>query len=544
MYRIPYTGYKRFPCKEVKIGSIGIGGKNPVRVQTMTNTNTLDIKATAEQIIRIKEAGSEIVRISTPGINEARALPGIKKLLKQTSIEIPVVADVHFSPAVAEMAARYVEKIRINPGNYSDISKSSRKVEFSEAGFNTEKEITRGRLTPLLKICKQYGTALRIGINHGSLSWRIVNRYGNTPEGMVESALEFIEICREENFHNIVLSLKASNPLTMIHANRLMAEKMYHKELYYPIHLGVTEAGYGHNGIIKSALATGLLLTEGIGDTIRVSLTCPPEHEIPVAKAITENAERLISASSDSLLSYNWPYNPFTFHRRITNKTENIGGGNKPVIIYTGYSKLELSPPDISDSGGFKPEQLNIVEWEGHFSAIRKKIFELYSSDNNLPVILNYGLNNESESNFLYNFSIVAGSLLADGVLDGIMISNVPEKNEEDVIKTVFSTLQASRSRITTNELVSCPSCGRTKFDIEKAVEDVDKATKEFKGLKIAVMGCVVNGPGEMADADYGYVGAGENKVNIYRKNNIVKTGVPENEALTLLIELIRSDNK
>jgi len=538
-YIQPYTIYSRFKTKEVNIGGITLGGNNPIRIQTMTNTNTLDTHSTIEQIKKIYDIGADYVRLTVQGVKEVENLPNIIKKLKENNIKIPLIADVHYNPKVAEIAAQIVSKVRINPGNYTDISKSANQINFTEKQYAEEKEKIRNNLLPLINICKQNGTAIRIGINHGSLSWRIVSKYGNTTEGMVASAMEFIEICEQENFNNIVLSMKASNPLTMIYANRLLVQKMHESNLNYPIHLGVTEAGLGEDGRIKSSIGIGLLLLEGIGDTVRVSLTEAPEKEIPVAKAIIKETKAIIN-SNNITQNENWNYNPFCFERRKTNPIKNIGGNNSPILIFTDFKSKNILKQDISNVEELNNLSLNIIETDNlyHF---RNKINELDKNGNKNPVILKIDIKNLIEEELLYRLSIVAGGLFADGRLDGFWITGTNSENYEKIIQLSYSVLQASRARITKTEYVSCPSCGRTLFDIEKAVKDVMEATKQFAGLKIAVMGCVVNGPGEMADSDYGYVGAGNGKVNIYKGKERVLQNIAEEKAVEELVKIINS---
>jgi len=538
-YIQPYTIYSRFKTKEVNIGGITLGGNNPIRIQTMTNTNTLDTHSTIEQIKKIYDIGADYVRLTVQGVKEVENLPNIIKKLKENNIKIPLIADVHYNPKVAEIAAQIVSKVRINPGNYTDISKSANQINFTEKQYAEEKEKIRNNLLPLINICKQNGTAIRIGINHGSLSWRIVSKYGNTTEGMVASAMEFIEICEQENFNNIVLSMKASNPLTMIYANRLLVQKMHESNLNYPIHLGVTEAGLGEDGRIKSSIGIGLLLLEGIGDTVRVSLTEAPEKEIPVAKAIIKETKAIIN-SNNITQNENWNYNSFSFERRKTNPIKNIGGNNSPILIFTDFKSKNILKQDISNVEELNNLSLNIIETDNlyHF---RNKINELDKNGNKNPVILKIDIKNLIEEELLYRLSIVAGGLFADGRLDGFWITGTNSENYEKIIQLSYSVLQASRARITKTEYVSCPSCGRTLFDIEKAVKDVMEATKQFAGLKIAVMGCVVNGPGEMADSDYGYVGAGNGKVNIYKGKERVLQNIAEEKAVEELVKIINS---
>ena len=538
-YIQPYTIYSRFKTKEVNIGGITLGGNNPIRIQTMTNTNTLDTHSTIEQIKKIYDIGADYVRLTVQGVKEVENLPNIIKKLKENNIKIPLIADVHYNPKVAEIAAQIVSKVRINPGNYTDISKSANQINFTEKQYAEEKEKIRNNLLPLINICKQNGTAIRIGINHGSLSWRIVSKYGNTTEGMVASAMEFIEICEQENFNNIVLSMKASNPLTMIHANRLLVQKMYESNLNYPIHLGVTEAGLGEDGRIKSSIGIGLLLLEGIGDTVRVSLTEAPEKEIPVAKAIIKETKAIIN-SNNITQNENWNYNPFCFERRKTNPIKNIGENNSPILIFTDFKSKNILKQDINNIEELNNLSLNIIETDNIY-LFRNKINELDKNGNKNPVILKIDIKNLIEEELLYRLSIVAGGLFADGRLDGLWITGTNSENYEKIIQLSYSVLQASRARITKTEYVSCPSCGRTLFDIEKAVKDVMEATKQFAGLKIAVMGCVVNGPGEMADSDYGYVGAGNGKVNIYKGKERVLQNIAEEKAVEELVKIINS---
>ena len=533
----PYNSYSRFKTKVVNIGGIHLGGDFPIRFQTMTNTNTLDTKTTVEQISRIHNAGSDYVRLTVQGVKEAENLPNILSELKKRNISIPLIADVHYNPKVAEIAAQIISKVRINPGNYIDVSKSAKQVDFTEKEFLLEKEKIHEKLLPLLKICSQNKTAIRIGINHGSLSWRIISRYGNTPEGMVASALEFIEICNSENFQNIVLSMKASNPLTMIHANRLLVQKMTETGMNYPLHIGVTEAGLGEDGRIKSAIGIGLLLSEGIGDTIRVSLTEAPEKEIPVAKAIVNEVNKNINLNNSSV-NTKWRYNPYSFNKRPTNALNQIGGENVPILIFTDFCDEKIVFPDINNLQNSDINNLQIIEYDNLYS-IRKYISELDIKNDLNPIILKFNISSFTEEEILYKLSIIAGGLFADGRIDGLWITGTTKENYKKTLSIAYSVFQASRARITKTEYISCPSCGRTLFDIEKAVNDVILATKEFKGLKIAVMGCVVNGPGEMADSDYGYVGAGKGKVNIYKGKEVIQQNIPENEAVNELVRII-----
>ena len=538
----PYNSYSRFTTKVINIGGVKLGGDNPIRYQTMTNTNTLDTIATVEQITRIYNAGSDYVRLTVQGIKEAENLPNILNELRKRKIEIPLIADVHYNPKVAEIAAQIISKVRINPGNYIDVSKSAKQINFTEKEFLLEKEKIHEKLLPLLKICKQNQTVIRIGINHGSLSWRMISKYGNTPEGMVASAMEFLEICNAENFQNIVLSMKASNPLTMIYANRLLVHKMSENGINYPLHIGVTEAGLGEDGRIKSAIGIGLLLSEGIGDTIRVSLTEAPEKEIPVAKAIVNEVNKSITLKN-SLKNTNWNYNPFSYTKRQTTAIKQIGGENVPILIYPDFTDDNIIFPDINDLHNFDFNKIQIIE-NKNFYSVRNYIADLDFNKDVKPIILKFDISNLSEEEILYKLSLEVGGLFADGRIDGIWITGTTKENYDKILSITYSIFQASRARITKTEYISCPSCGRTLFDIEKAVNDVMASTTQFKGLKIAVMGCVVNGPGEMADSDYGYVGAGKGKVNIYKGKEQVLQNIPEHEAVSELVRIITDNQK
>ncbi len=457
---------------EVRIGDLMLGGDNPVRLQSMTNTDTNDTAASVAQCIRIIEAGADMVRLTAQGVREAESLAVIKRELRRAGFSTPLIADIHFNPAAAETAARIVEKVRINPGNYADKRASFVKAEFTDAEYAAELERIHERLRPLLTICHEYGTAIRIGVNHGSLSDRIMTRHGNTPLGMAVSAIEFIRICAAEGFNNLVLSMKSSNILVMTESVRLLVQMMKQEGFACPLHLGVTEAGEGEDGRIRSALGIGALLTEGIGDTIRVSLSEPPENEIPVARLIVESSLR----------------------HTLRSPGRGPAPGNAHIKIHSGEPTLFLKY-EIADA-----HELAVI-----------------SSVDAAPALL------PRKATAL---KIDTGSLLPSA-----MISSV-----EDGI------LQAARIKITRNDYISCPTCGRTKFDLPAAVAAVKKATAHLSGLKIAVMGCVVNGPGEMADADYGYVGAAEGKVHIYRGTEAVYRNVPVGEAIGRLLELIESD--
>jgi len=645
------TQYSRYKTREVFIGDIPLGGNNPIRIQSMTTTDTMNTIATVEQTIRMVEAGCEYVRITAPSINEAKNLEEIKKELKVRGYNVPLIADIHFTPNAAEMAARIVEKVRVNPGNYVDKKKFDL-IEYSDAEYQEELDRIRERFIPLVKICKEYGTAMRIGTNHGSLSDRIMSRYGDTPLGMVESALEFLRICEDENYHNIVLSMKASNPQVMVQAYRLLINKMEAEGMNYPLHLGVTEAGGGEDGRIKSALGIGALLEDGIGDTIRVSLTEDPEFEAPVAIAL---ANRYKGRENHKVIKeiIESPIDPFVYNRRKSFEVLSIGGSNVPRVV-TDYSNRKItSQKDLIDIGytydeptdkwnlsdiaadlvylgkntlpfdcpnglnaiydfeiwknlktsynsypiftvkeflgsDKKPNELNfilinieefteevinkikndksvvlILETENlhGMAEQRRAFFELIENEILNPVIIKRDYLNITFEDLQLFSSTDLGSLLIDGFGDGIWLHVADLKSESEksgtyvksfikkseskekiVNRLLFNILQAARQRISKTEYIACPSCGRTLFDLQETTEMIRKRTEHLKGVKIAIMGCIVNGPGEMADADYGYVGSGVDKITLYREKNIVRRNIPAKNAVDELIDLIRED--
>jgi (E)-4-hydroxy-3-methylbut-2-enyl-diphosphate synthase len=495
----------------VTIGSLSLGGELPVRVQSMTNTDTLDTKGSVEQCIRIIEAGGELVRLTTQGMREAENLRNIKKQLREAHFYTPLCADIHFNPDVAELAARIVEKVRINPGNYADKRASFIKTDLTEAEYKAEIERTRNRVLPLIDICREYGTVIRIGVNHGSLSDRIMSRYGNTPEGMAVSAVEFLEILRGEGFHDIVVSMKSSDTRVMVESNLLLIKMMTERDMNFPVHLGITEAGEGDDGRIISAAGIGTLLAAGIGDTIRVSLSEAPEMEIPVAKEIV----RFIGGAA--------------------------GRAENPVTI-----------PDFRERGiHYKPEVIthdgrNFIDEVGNATTMDIVSFEagMPPLPEELPdnVILNPVFSKDSLEELSIDAAALLGRYFITREADGLCIRNTGKINGERLKELSYTILQATEARITRTRYVSCPTCGRTKFNLQDAVREVKKATSQFKGLKIAIMGCIVNGPGEMAGSDYGYVGAGEGKVHIYRGSEVIYKNVPEEEAVNRLLELIKTD--
>ncbi len=623
------TKYSRLITREVFIGEIPLGGNNPIRIQSMTTTDTMDTFATVEQSIRMIEAGCEYVRITAPSIKEAENLLNIKNELRKRGYKTPLIADIHFTPNAAELAARIVEKVRVNPGNYVD-KKKFQTIEYTDKEYQEELERIRERFVPLVNICKEYGTAMRIGTNHGSLSDRIMSRYGDTPLGMVESALEFLRICEDENYRNIVLSMKASNPQVMVQAYRLLVSKMHEEGMNYPLHLGVTEAGDGDDGRIKSAVGIGTLLEDGIGDTIRVSLTEPPEFEAPVAISIAKRYDERKNHESIPDIDF-IPIDPFNYQRRKTIEVAGIGGNNVPKVltdlscvdninfslfekfgyhydaetdkwnmtelasdlIYLGKNELPFESPnslklifdyekwvslydksigfpvfknlneyflskkksfllnfvfvninDLSEVEKIKNDKtlvLVLQTYNKHGMAEQRRIFfELIKLNIQNPVILKREYTEEKDETLLYS-STDLGALLLDGFGDGVWISS--NQPIEFINKTLFGILQACRTRISKTEYIACPSCGRTLFDLIEVTNKIRKRTEHLKGLKIAVMGCIVNGPGEMADADYGYVGSGIGKITLYRGKEIVKRNINSEFALDELIELIKSDN-
>ena len=625
------SSYSRWSTKEVKIGDLSIGGRQPIRVQSMTTTDTMDTLATVEQSIRMIDAGCELVRVTAPSINEAKNLENIKRKLSNRGYNVPLIADIHFTPNAAEIAARVVEKVRINPGNYAD-KKKFKVFEYTDKEYSIELERIYERFSPLVKVCKKYGTALRIGTNHGSLSDRIMNRYGDTPLGMVESALEFARICEEHNFYNIVFSMKASNPVVMVQAYRLLVHHMINENMNYPLHLGVTEAGEGQDGRIKSALGIGALLEDGLGDTIRVSLTEEPEFEIPVAKKIVERYSNRSNHDKIQEININ-PINPFEYNIRKTHQVLNIGGDNVPCVIndldllnkvtvdtlselgYTyfkeddkwGISDLACDYIDIGKKEiDFKiPGTLGIMQafsvWKHsqkdqhypcldinqylneknihpklnfiyitlstlsdkimykikddptivllldtnneHGLAEQRRIFiKLINAKIDVPVIIGRYYGDLTLSDLQLYSSTDIGGLFIDGLGDGLYLAAENCGSLDEVNSTSFGILQASRTRITKTEYISCPSCGRTQFDLQDTTAMIRSKTQHLKGIKIGIMGCIVNGPGEMADADYGYVGTGIDKISLYRGQNVIKNNINAKIATDELINLIKED--
>jgi (E)-4-hydroxy-3-methylbut-2-enyl-diphosphate synthase len=599
----------------VKVGELILGGDNPIRVQSMANVDTLNTKACVEQAVKIIQAGGEMIRFTTQGIREAENLINIKNELHKLSYKIPLIADVHFNPKVAEVAARIVEKVRINPGNYTD-KKQFRQVDYSEKEYKEELEKIHSRILPLIKICKANGTAIRIGVNHGSLSDRIMSRYGDTPAGMVESALEFLSIFKSEGFDQLVISMKSSNTRVMMQATRLLFYHMKEEGILYPIHLGLTEAGDGEDGRIKSAAGIGALLAEGIGDTIRVSLTESPELEIPVALKLASRSWRQKKELYTSSFRIS-TVNPVSYTRRKSRTVKNIGGCKIPVIlsdkIYSdSYSDGDYLPEliyfDIAPEKEYSSTESQIlISWDSWMvinsslrnnylplvpssayceglavdlplkfvltdaKNINEKLISLLSKDKNailvlqsfepdavfsirkvfeqldqasceVPVIINFNYSEEDLESLQIKAAADFACLLLDGLGDGIWFRNSGSIHQNSVFSIAKGILQACRMRAFRTEYISCPSCGRTLFDITATLHQIRQKTSHLSHLKIAVMGCIVNGPGEMADADYGYVGAGPDKVTLYRSKEVVKKNIPAAEAVEELINLIKSN--
>jgi len=654
------TAPARLKTREIKIGNLLLGAGHPIRVQTMTTTDTMDTLATVEQSIRCIEAGAELVRITAPSKKEAENLLLIRDELRRRGYHTPLVADIHFTPNAAEIAARIVEKVRVNPGNYVD-KKKFELIEYSDADYAEEIERIHDRFTPLVKICREYGTAMRIGTNHGSLSDRIMSRYGDTPMGMVESAMEFLRIARSESYHQIVLSMKSSNPQVMVQAYRLLVKTMQDEfGECYPLHLGVTEAGDGEDGRIKSAIGIGTLLQDGIGDTIRVSLTEDPEFEIPVCREIIRQSAVTTVADSIAIPPVKQlTYSPFEYKRRESFAVDRIGGGHVPVVIadlsklqnishedlqsvgyryqpetdkwaigdgaadyiFTGNQLLPFDLPGtlkvivypatwmeaedkskyvpIFDDAGYRNTEikaaLNFVMFDCYnqeiidesfldgiandpqvvlclssqnthpYHAVRRMFIELENRGVKNPVILTVDSNEEDTDAHLVHYAAEAGALLLDGMGDGICFGmtahayktaagddafNTSGRNyiqnrtvEGFINSTAFSILQATRTRISKTEYISCPSCGRTLFDLQETTAKIRAVTHHLKGVKIAIMGCIVNGPGEMADADFGYVGSGPGKITLYRGKEVVKRNVPSEVAVEELIQLLKEND-
>ncbi|MBI2756587.1 MAG: (E)-4-hydroxy-3-methylbut-2-enyl-diphosphate synthase [Chloroflexi bacterium] len=530
--------YRRRRAREVQIGSVAVGGNQPIRVQSMTTTRTQDLDATVAQTVRLVDVGCEIVRITAPTVTDAKAIGEIRRRLRARGIQVPLVADIHFSPAAALEAAEHVEKVRINPGNFAD-QKLFRVREYENHEYRAELERIEERFTPLVRKCKQLGVAMRIGSNHGSLSDRILNRFGDTPRGMVESALEFVRIAARNDYHDIVLSMKASNAKVMIQAYRLLVARMDEEGLEpYPLHLGVTEAGLGEDGRIKSAVGIGALLDDGLGDTVRVSLTEEPEAEIPVAQRLVAPYDAGLPAARTDLCGPVERIDPYDYARRPS-RAVSLG----PIEVGTSQPVAVLEPPEAAGRKG--PLDLTGLvtltpppPWWDAVRAYRARAAEMALAGDMRPLHLAIGVPSTDEEEVLLRTASALGSLLCDGLGDSVGLA-APLDNETRE-RLLFGVLQGSGARITRTEYVSCPSCGRTLFDLQATTERIRSKTSHLQGVKIAIMGCVVNGPGEMADADFGYVGGSPGHVNLYVGKDLVERTVPEAEADERLAALIR----
>lgn len=532
--------YQRRKSSVAKAGNVEIGGENPIRIQSMCNTNTNDTEASVAQALRIAEAGGELVRLTTQGVKEATNMANIKKALLEAGCDVPIVADVHFNPNAAFEAAATCDKVRINPGNFVDAARTFKQLEFSDEEYAQEIEKIRSKFVPFLNKCKENGTCVRLGVNHGSLSDRIMSRYGDTPAGMVESVMEFLRIAREENFDNIVISVKASNVTVMVATVRLLVEAMDAEDMHFPLHLGVTEAGDGEDGRIKSALGIGTLLAEGIGDTIRVSLSEDPECEIPVAvklrdyiearaghEPIPEPEKILPGKARDYAVALPYPEFPVMDVDFTLQPDWHYVSTSMPPAMFEDLKPIVLTTSSDNRQGAIK-------SWIDRFVALGGRN----------PIIVMMGFLTTDIESLQIEAAADFGPILLDGYASGIGIVASEKFSKEEVKNVALGILQAARLRIFKTEYIACPGCGRTLFDLQKTLAEVKANTSHLKGLKIGVMGCIVNGPGEMADADYGYVGAGPGKVSIYKGKELIKKNIPAEEALPALLSLIDSDRK
>ena len=615
---IDLFNYRRRSSSPVQVGDLQIGGDAPIRIQSMTTTNTNDTEACVEQAEKIIKAGGELVRLTTQGRREAENLKNINARLREDGFNTPLVADVHFNANVADVAALYAEKVRVNPGNYVDPARVFKKIEYTDAEYADELKKLEDRFVPFLNICKEHHTAVRIGVNHGSLSDRIMSRYGDTPEGIVESCMEFLRICKKEQFDNVVISIKASNTVIMVRTVRLLVDEMDRNDMHYPLHLGVTEAGEGEDGRIKSAVGIGALLADGIGDTIRVSLSEEPEAEIPVARHLVDyitKREGHLMVPATASPDFNW----LRPERRKTRAAGGIGGSNVPVVIaslpngqtpdavefgadttpdyiycgsslpanrkegqkyivdfnaYTGakdtypifpynatpfissvkadvkFLVLQLGAPSEEYLACLKahPEVVVIAvsNQQNKLGEQRALTHELWTNGLFNPVVFAqmYRHSAQEKADFQLEAAADMGALMIDGLCDGIWLMNDGDINVRDVADTSFAILQAARLRTSKTEYISCPGCGRTLYDLRSTIAKIKAATAHMKGLKIGIMGCIVNGPGEMADADYGYVGAGPGKISLYKQKMCVEKAIPESEAVEHLLRFIEEDMK
>lgn len=541
--------YRRRKSREVNIGGVPLGGDNPVRVQSMTNTSTMDTDGSVAQCRRIADAGAHYVRLTAQGVREAENIGVIRERLRAEGCDVPLVADIHFNPRAAFAAAAVTDKVRINPGNFVDPGRTFKKLEYTDEEYAAELDRIDKAFTPFLEVCRQHGTAIRIGVNHGSLSDRIMSRYGDTPAGMVESAMEFLRVAVKRGFFDIVISIKASNVVVMVETVRRLVKAMDAEDMTFPLHLGVTEAGDGEDGRVKSAVGIGTLLAEGIGDTIRVSLSEAPEAEIPVAKALVDYiCHRGDAAPIDG--TYATGYDPVIPKRRKSVAIGNIGGDNPPVVIAEGETQLDdyllvdaAAPFDGSISAAKANPGKVLVITTSHVNrpgSIQALTHALSETGVNNPVIPMIDYGNASVEDVTLMAAADFGAMLLNGLRDGLWIKAGRLDNATNV-RIALGILQATRLRISKTEYIACPGCGRTLFDLQSTLKAVKEATAHLKGLKIGVMGCIVNGPGEMADADYGYVGAASGHVSLYKNKECVEKNIPQSEAIPRLIALIKS---
>ena len=569
--QIDIFNYKRRATVEVAVGDVLIGSEHPVCVQSMTNTSTMDTDGSVEQTLRIVGRGGELVRLTTQGNREAVNLGNIKQQLLARGCNVPLVADVHFNASVADTAARYADKVRVNPGNYVDTARTFKHIDYTDAEYAEELKRLRERFVAFLDICKAEGKAVRVGVNHGSLSDRIMSRYGDTPSGVVESCMEFLRICRDENFNNVVVSIKTSNTAMMVTTVRRLVRVMSEEGISYPLHLGVTEAGDAEDGRIKSAVGIGALLADGIGDTLRVSLAEAPENEIPVAKQLADYvACRAGHAPIEAVVAPSFNYEEPV--RRKTREFGLMGGNNVPVVIGAEVEDKDMAPDFVADlvpvvalenaadtrfvAVEYKDltaeniaklkslENIAIVASTTHANPVgelRALVHKFSVEGIDAPVIIRRAYNEPSVESLRIKAAADLGVLLIDGLVDGLWLEN-PSSSAEELNSIMFGILQATRARISKTEYIACPGCGRTMYDLQGTLARIKAAAAHLKGLKIGVMGCIVNGPGEMADADYGYVGAARGKVSLYRRKECVEKNIPEEEAIERLLQLIDSD--
>lgn len=535
--------YHRRPTLEVRVGNTAIGGNNPVRIQSMASTSTMDTEASVAQARRIVDAGAELVRFTAQGVREAANLGEIRRRLRECGCDVPLVADIHFNPRAAFAAAEQVEKVRINPGNFVDPGRTFRKIEYTDEEYAAELRRLEEALVPFLETCRANDTAIRLGVNHGSLSDRIMSRYGDTPAGMVESAMEFLRVCRSHGFDRVVISIKASNVVVMVETVTRLVEAMDAEEMHYPLHLGVTEAGDGEDGRIKSAVGIGALLREGIGDTIRVSLSEEPEAELPVARKIMDYIDLMASAASVEA-PRDGRFRLGKGMRRMSREIGAVGGSRVPVVPavdgLTGLKEIDAEAV-IAGKVDIAPDDIILLSASGEVPGMTLEaamnVFAAKGIDN--PVILRGVYNGPDADTVRLRSSIDLGALLLKGFADGIEIVS-DALTPDEASRLALAILQSARLRISHTEYIACPGCGRTLFDLQQTLARVKEATSHLKGLKIGVMGCIVNGPGEMADADYGYVGAGVGKISLYKGKECVEKNIPAEEAVSHLVELIK----